>query len=413
MNKKYTLTRAAAYMSSFIQAAVIVLIPLLFIPIKDDLGLSYLNLATLMSINFIVQLITDLALSRAADKHGYKRFILLSDALIFIGFIVFALSPDVFANPYIGFVAGTVLFSVGGGLVEILTSPLINSLPAESKAGSMAFLHSAYGIGQILVITITSLFIYFAGGKNWRIIIALWAILPFINFFMYLNARFPETGARHKKTAKIGQTLIKPPFILCMLIIFFGAGVENTMVQWSSAYMEKAMSLPKLLGDSLGILMFAFMLSVCRLIFGIRGDRINLSKSMLIFSICAVFCYAAIAFTRFPAAGLAACALTGFFSAMLWPGTLVLADESLPNSGAWLFAFMAFSGDCGAAFCPWLSGLLSDNAYKVSLLSGVAQNAGITNEQLGLRAGMALSILYPVLTALFLALYIRDRNKSK
>lgn len=412
MNKNYALTRASAYVSFFNQAAVITLIPLLFIPIREDLGLSYLSLATLVSINFIVQLITDLVLSRVADKYGFKSFLLLSEALIFVGFIIFSLSPDIFAKPYQGFVIGTIFFSIGGGLGEILISPLINSLPAKSKRGSMAFLHSVYGIGQMLVIIITSLSIHIAGTRYWRIIIACWALMPLINFFMYLKARFPKPRSKSITVTKIGQDLFKPQFVLCMLIIFFGAGVENTMVQWSSAYMERAMALPKLFGDSLGILMFALMLSLCRILFGISGNKINLSGAMLVFSVCCVFCYAAIALTSIPAVALTACALTGFFSAMLWPGSLLLANESLPHSGAWIFAFLAFSGDFGAAFCPWFAGLLSDRADKIPVLVNIAEGFTLTNEQLGMRSGMALSMLYPLLTAFFICLYIRSRKKS-
>lgn len=414
MNKSYSITRVAAHMSSFTQAAVITLIPLLFVPIRNDIGLSYTSLATLVSINFITQLITDLALSRAADKYGYKPFVLLSNALIFSGFILFSLSSLLFANPYIGFVIATVLFSIGGGLIEILISPLINSLPSKSKASSMALLHSAYGIGLMFVIIITSLFIHFAGAENWRIIIALWSILPFINLVLYLFSRFPQTHKEGGYSSNLSKVVRHPIFIFCLLIIFFGAGAENTMVQWSSTFMEKAMLLPKLLGDSLGIFMFALMLTLCRLIFGFFGDRINLQKLMLVFSMLTIFCYGIIALTSYPAIGLIACALTGFFTAMLWPGALILADNSFPHSGAWIFAFMAFAGDCGAAFCPWFAGLLSDNAHKISALNNLAESLEITKEQLGLRSGMILSMLYPILTALFIALYIyKAKQKSK
>lgn len=416
MNKSYGMTRAAAHMSSFIQGAVITLVPLLFVSIRNDIGLSYTSLATLLSINFITQLITDLALSRAADKYGYKPFVLLSDILMFLGFVLFSVSTYLFSNPYIGFIISTVLFSMGGGLVEILVSPLINGLPSKSKSSSMALLHSAYGIGLMFVIIVTSLFIHFFGGHNWRVIIALWSIMPLVNLIMYLFSRFPLKDKEDISSSNLAKIVKHPLFILCLLIIFFGAGAENTMVQWSSVFMEKAMLLPKLLGDSLGIFMFALMLTLCRIIFGVFGDKINLQKSMLLFSIFTVFCYGVIAFTSFPAVGFIACALTGFFTAMLWPGALILADNSFPKTGAWLFAFMAFAGDCGAAFCPWFAGFLSDNAYKINALNNLAQSLEITNEQLGLRSGMFLSMLYPILTAFFIALYIytvKHNSKDK
>ncbi len=411
-NSRYTLTRAACYISYFVQASVITLIPLLFVPIKNDLGLSYLRLASLLSINFITQLITDLLLSRAADKHGYKPFVLIADALAFCGLLLFAASPSIFSEPYFGFIIATVLYSIGGGLMEIVISPLINSLPSPSKSGSMAFLHATYGIGQMLCILITTVFIRLTGEEHWQIIIACFALLPLINFIMYLNAKFTHTDSAHAKASHIGKIVKNPLFFVCLLIIFFGAGVENNMVQWSSAYMEKAMSLPKLLGDSLGIFMFALMLTLCRILFGVAGNRLCLEKAMLGFSICAIFTYIAVAFTEQPSVGLIACALTGFFSAMLWPGTLVLADRSFPSAGAWIFAILAFAGDCGAAFCPWITGLISDNADKIRFLTSLFGN-DMTNEQLGLRAGMAFSVVYPVLTALAIALYIVWFKNSK
>lgn len=402
----YTLTRIACSAASFIQSAVIMLVPLLFVSIKETVGLDYSSFASLLSISFVVQLASDLIFSKAADKYGFKPFTMLANILICVGFIGFALSPEIFEKPYIGFVIFTIIFSVGGGLIEVLTSPLTDNLPASSKSGSMAILHSMYAWGQMFIILTTALFIHFAGTSRWQYIMLLWTIPPIINFFLFMFSKMPYIPPESKSQG-MRDVMLKPVFILCFLIMFFGAGAENTMVQWSSAFMERVMTLPKLLGDSLGVCAFALLLGLGRLAHGILGNKINLPKFMLFCSVLGVFCYAAVAFSSVPAVSLTACGLTGLAASMLWPGTLVVASESYPKAGAWLFAILALGGDFGAAVCPKITGYFSDNAHNMAFLAGISEKYALTAEELGLRSGMAVAALYPLLTALFLFMFIR------
>ncbi len=404
---RYGTAKTACYLAYVTQAALINLWPLFFIIFRETFGLSYLELATLAGLNFAVQLGTDLAFAKAADKHGFRPFLLLSSGLVAIGFLVFAAVPLLTDNPYPGFIAATVIFSLGGGLTDIMASPLIDLIPHESKSGNMAFFHSMYAWGQAGVILLTSLALKLFGDAAWQLIVVFWALIPILQFILFLRAPMPDIQAKSKQSAR--EIAKGSDFIICFFIIFFGAGVECTMVQWSSAFMEQAVGLPKLLGDYAGVLMFALMLGLSRLLHGLFSKKIDLVKYMLAGAAGAILFYPLTAFSNVPALNLIGCALTGFGAGMLWPGTLVLASERYPRGGAWLFAIMAVGGDSGAAFCPWLSGLLADNAAKIPLFANLG--AGLTPEQLGLRSAIGFSTLYPIIAAVLLIVFMRRRQR--
>ncbi len=405
----YATTRAACYLSYVSQAALVNLWPLFFVLFRETFGLSYLQLATLAGLNFMVQLGTDLVFSKAADKHGFRPFLLLSSGLVALGFLVYAAVPLLTDNPYPGFLAATVIFSLGGGLSEILSSPLIDLIPHESKSGNMAFFHSMYAWGQAAVILLTSLALKLFGNTSWQLIVVFWTLVPVVVFLMFLRAPMPDIQTKPKQSSR--EIVKGPDFIICFFIIFFGAGVECTMVQWSSAFLEKAVGLPKILGDYAGVMMFALMLGLSRLLHGLFSKKLDLVKYMLVGAAAAILFYPLTAFSNVPALNLVGCALTGFGAGMLWPGTLVLASERYPRGGAWLFAMLAVGGDSGASFCPWLSGLLADNAAKIPFLASLG--AGLTPEQLGLRTALGFSTLYPIITVVLLILFMRRRDKYR
>jgi len=404
----YGLTRTTCYMGTVAQAAMANIWPLLFVLLRAAFGLTYLQLASLISVIYIVRLITDLLFSKAADKHGFRPFMALSTGLTAAGFLLFAAVPLLTDKPYAGFIAATVIFSVGGGLNDILASPLINQLPHKSKGGNLAFLHAIYCFGQAAVIMLTSLALYLFGNVNWQWIVAAWALLPIAAFLLYLRVPLPDIQSQPKQPAR--EIAVGSDFLICFFIMFFGAGAECTMTQWSSTFMEKAAGLPKLLGDYAGVMMFALLMGLSRLIYALFSKKFDLAKFMLYSAAAAVVCYPLTALSDISWLNLAGCALTGFAIGMLWPGTLVLGSQRYPNGGAWLFAMLALGGDFGASFCPWLSGLLVDNAYKIPFLSNLG--TGLTSEQLGLRSALTFSTLYPLIAVILLMVFIKRRGEK-
>lgn len=405
-------TLIACYTSYVSQSAVITLLPLLFTTLREQIGVSYTLLAVLSGFSFVIQLLADFLFSGAAARFGYKPFVFVAMASETLGFSLLAASVYIFPNPVIGFFMATFLFSLGGGLSEILISPIVNGVPSSSSSGSMAILHSMYSWGQMAVVLITTLLLFVLGAENWPFIALLWAILPIVCCVLFMKAKYPENAVNKSNSTPL-QIVKNPIFILCMLTIFFGAGAEHTVVGWSSAFMEEVLNIPKVYGDIAGLLMFAFTMAIGRFTHGMLGNRVDLSKSMLLGSIGVIFCLAIMGVSPIPVVSFLACALSGLCVALLWPGSLVLASDSFPNSGAWLFAFMATAGDLGAAVCPFVTGKLADMSGEVPVLADIATRFSLSAEQTGMRTGFVFSALYGAICTVSLILFISGKKKRK
>ena len=405
----YRLTVKACYMGLFVQATVVNLTPILFIPLREQFGFSFGKLGLLVLINFITQVLSDILFSHAVDKYGYRTFLVGAHLTTIAGFAVFALSPLFMSNPYIGFVIGTIIFSAAGGLLEILLSPVVNAIPSKAKSSSMSLLHSFYAWGQMAVVIVTTLFLFVFGRQSWPVIMLLWTIPPLINAMLFSIAPFaPSVPEEHREGFR--THLKNKFFIVAVFAIAFGGASEIIMNQWVSAFMEKVMLIPKVLGDVSGMAMFALMLGLGRLLHGKYGEKLDLIKIMLWGCAVAFACYLIVAFSGIGILSLLACAVCGIAVSLLWPGTLVLTSERFPLAGTWLFAFLAAGGDIGASVGPWIVGVVSDNAIKVNLLAQIGNRFGLDQIQLGMRTGILIGALFPLGAFLCLRYMYRARS---
>lgn len=406
----YKTTLRASYIGFLVQATVINLTPVLFIPLREQFSLSFGQLGLLVLINFITQVVCDLAFSHAVDRHGYRRFLVGAHIFVVLGLFLFSLSPLFMKTPYHGFIAGTVLFSAGGGLLELLLSPTVNAIPLENKSTSMSLLHSFYAWGQAGVVIITTLLIFALGRTSWPFVMIFWAIPPAINAFLFSRVPFAPSVPEHKREGFL-KHIANSFFIVSLIAIALGAASELIMSQWSSAYLERVMFIPKALGDISGMAMFAIMLGLGRVLHGKYGKKLDLVNLMITGTITALICYLVVAFSTLNILSLIACALCGMAVSLLWPGILVLSSEKFPMAGTWLFAFLAASGDIGASVGPWIVGVISDNATSVAFIAKVAETYGMDAVQTGMRTGILVAALFPLGTLLCL-LYIKKTKSA-
>ena len=391
----YKSTTVACYIGNFVQAIVINLTPILFIPLREQFGLSFEQLGFLILINFFTQVVCDIAFSNMVDKYGFRPFVVAAHALTVTGFLLFALSPVVLTDPYPGFILATIVFSGSGGLLELLLSPIVNAIPTDEKATAMSVLHSFYAWGQVAVVLITTLFLFGFGRTSWQWIMVLWTIPAMVNFILFMKVPLaPPVAEEHRQGMQM--LILKPFFIVAFFAIMLGGASEVSMSQWASAFMEKAMSLPKVIGDIAGMCMFGLMLGVGRLLYGVYGKKINVNQVMSAGAFLAIFCYLVVALSPVNIFSLIACAACGFAVSLLWPGTLVITAEKFPLAGAWLFAILAAGGDIGASVGPWMMGVITEQAPRLALFSGLAASLGLNQEQLGLRLGMLAGVIFPV-----------------
>ena len=394
------------YLGMFIQAMVINLTPLLFIPLKEELGLSYEQVGRLVLINFVTQMLVDLVMVALVDRVNPKPLIVAANLLASVGLWVFALASRSAANPYQGLLLGTVVFSLGCGLLEVLLSPIRNAVPSERKAADMSLLHAFYPIGKVVVIILTALALHMLGARHWRAIMLAWSLIPLLNTLGFSVVRLPPFAPEGQRQT-LRALLRRPAYLWLLLALLTAGAAEITIAQWTSAFAEKGLGVSKLTADLAGFSLFGVGMIVGRLWYGIKGEHTDPWRWMLAGALLTAAMYLVMSLSPWPLLSLAACAPAGLFVSLLWPGTLSLATARYPLGGGSMFAMLSAAGDTGAALMPWAVGVIADRAaVDLPSLTGLL-GAGLSPDEFGLRAGLLIATLAPLMMAVSLAAFRR------
>ena len=410
MDKNTRRVRLGCYASNISMSVVGNLSPLLFLTFHELYGISYSLLGLLVLINFCTQLGIDLIFSFFSHKFNIPMAVKCAPFLTMAGLVIYALSPVIFPNfVYLGLCIGTVLFSMASGFCEVLISPVIAELPSDDPDRDMSKLHSIYAWGVVGVAVISTVFLYFCGRDNWQVLPFVFLIIPVMAVVFFSRAKLPEMATPEKTSGAI-RFLKNGGVWLCVLGIFLGGAAEVTMAQWASSYIEQALSLPKIWGDIFGVAIFAVTLGFGRSLYAKIGK--NISRALFFGAIGATLCYLIAAISPFPVVGLIACALTGFCVSMMWPGSLIVASDRYPQGGVMIFALMAAGGDFGASVGPQLVGVITDAALENPTLVSLAEQLSLQPEQLGMKLGMIIGMLFPLIAIAVYATYLKSYRKK-
>ena len=190
MNKihtSYNHTIYASYIGYITQAIVNNFVPLLFLTFVSDYNLTLDKITLITTLNFLVQLCVDLLSARYVDKIGYRTAVVAAHVFSALGLISLAFLPDLLGNACIGILISVVFYAIGGGIIEVLVSPIVEACPTEKKEAAMSLLHSFYCWGHLAVVLLSTAFFHFVGIENWKILACLWAIIPIFNIFYFNN----------------------------------------------------------------------------------------------------------------------------------------------------------------------------------------------------------------------------------
>lgn len=391
MHLTYRHTRYCCYASSISHAAVNNLAPLLFLTFTRQFGISLSQLAFLVTLNFGIQMIVDLAAARYAVRLGYRRCVVAANVLCGTGLIGLGVLPYALPSPYAGLIGSMVLYALGGGLLEVLTSPIVEALPGEEKAAAMSLLHSFYCWGHVAVVLLSTLYFTTIGIARWRFLPMLWAAVPLTNAFFFSRVPINTFGGEGENLSVRGLLRL-PSFWLFFLLMLCAGAAEQAMSQWASLFAEQGLRVSKTVGDLLGPCAFAVLMGLSRLLYGRFGARLRLNACIFYSSLLCVLCYLLTVFSPNPLLSLLGCAVCGFSVGILWPGTLSLSAARCPQGGTALFALLALAGDVGCSAGPGLVGFISDR--------GAGALAALFTGDAGLRLGMLAAIVFPLLLVL-------------
>ncbi len=398
MKVNYKLLKFACYTVSITMAFTASLPPLLFLTFRTLYDISYSLLGLLVVINFVTQLCIDLVFSFFSHKFNIPLTVRIMPILAIVGFLIFVAVPTFAPSfAYLGLAIGTVIFSASSGLAEVLISPIIASIPSDDPDRQMSALHSVFAWGSAAVVVLSTLFLLALGRQNWAVLVLIFLIVPLLSTILFSRTEITCVES-HEKGEGIAMLFKSPVLWLCAAAIFLGGASELAMSQWASTYIENVLSINKVWGDVLGVAMFGVTLGLGRTLYAKFGK--NLTRVLILGSIGAAVCYLLAALSPVKILGLAACALTGICVSMMWPGTLSIAAEKFKSGGVVVFALMAAAGDMGAAIAPQAVGIVTDFAINNKTLVSFSQTLSLTPDSLGLKIGMLVGMLFP-LVAIF------------
>lgn len=390
IKNNYGHTIYASYIGYITQAIVNNFVPLLFLTFQKDYDISLGAIGLLVTINFCVQLTVDFLAARFIDRIGYRTSIVAAHVFAALGLVGLSVLPELLP-PYLGIVLAIVCYAIGGGIIEVLVSPIVEACPTKNKEAVMSLLHSFYCWGHVFVVLASTAFFTFVGIEQWKLLAVIWAVIPLGNAFYY--ALVPITTPVEQGDGMRMKDLLKnKTFWLLFLLMICSGASEQGMSQWASAFAESGLKVSKTIGDLAGPCLFATLMGTSRALYAKFADKVSLRAAMIGSGALCILCYLLATFAPHPALGLIGCAVCGFSVGIMWPGTFSMASSALPAGGTAMFAFLALAGDLGCSSGPTIVGAVSD------ALGG------------NLKTGIISAIVFPVI--LVIAISFLGRKKT-
>ena len=359
MKYSYDCTMRACFTGYIVQAIVNNFAPLLFLTFQRTYHIPLQQITLLVTFNFGIQLLTDLLSVAFVDRMGYQASMVLAHILSALGLICLTVLPEWMGHPFAGILISVIVYAVGGGLLEVLVSPVVEACPSTHKEKAMSMLHSFYCWGHVGVVLFSSIFFKLAGIENWKLLAVLWAVIPILNALVFTRVPIAPVLPEGEEGMTIGTLFQNRTFWLLFVMMICAGASEQSVSQWASLFAEKGLGISKTAGDLAGPMAFAVLMGASRAFYGNYGEKINLDRFMTVSSVLCILSYLCLVFMPVPVLSLAGCALCGLAVGIMWPGTFSRASKALPAGGTALFALLALGGDIGCSGGPSLVGMVS------------------------------------------------------
>lgn len=399
-NKKflnYGHTIKACFVAYIVQAIVNNFVPLLFLIFQSSYQIPLSEITLLITFNFVIQLSVDLLAARFVDKIGYRVSIVAAHMMSALGLVLLAVLPDILPNAFAGLLLAVMVYAIGGGLLEVLVSPIVESCPTDNKETAMSMLHSFYCWGHVGVVLLSTLFFTVFGAENWQVLSLLWAAVPALNCLVFLRVPIYTLLEEGDPGLSMKDLFANKMFWVIMLLMVCAGASEQAVSQWASTFAESGLKVSKTVGDLAGPMFFAVLMGTSRFFYGKYGERMDLIKFMKLSSVLCIVSYLLISLSPIPALSLVGCGLCGLSVGILWPGSFSIASQVIPRGGTVLFALLALGGDIGCSGGPTFAGMVSSAAKG------------------DLHMGILAAVIFPLLMLLgtMFVISARDKNEKK
>lgn len=374
MKDQYNKTITACFVGYIVQAIVNNFVPLLFLVFQRTYDIPLSQITLLVTFNFGVQLLVDLLSAGFVDRIGYRVSMVAAHVSAAAGLILLAVLPEVLPSPFAGILIAVMIYAIGGGLLEVLVSPVVEACPSDNKEKAMSMLHSFYCWGHVGVVLISTAFFQVFGIQNWKIMAVVWALIPICNAYAFTKVPIAPLLADGDTGFSMKELFGMKMFWVLMIMMICAGASEQAVSQWASTFAEQGLGITKTAGDLAGPMAFAILMGTARAFYGKYGDRIQLDRFMIYSSSLCIISYLGISLLPIPQLSLIACAFCGLSVGIMWPGTFSKASKALPKGGTVMFALLALGGDVGCSGGPTLVGFISSQLagnLKMGILAGI------------------------------------------
>lgn len=374
MKFNYKTTMYACFTGYIVQAIVNSFVPLLFVTFQKSYNIPLSRITLLITVNFAIQLIIDMLSAGFIDRIGYRASVIIAHICAIMGLGMLTFLPEMFENHFIGIIISVVIYAIGGGLIEVLISPIIEACPTDNKESTMSLLHSFYCWGCTGVVLVSTIFFKIFGIENWKILTLILLIIPVVNIILFAKVPIYSLHEEGECGFTMRELFREKIFWILMLMMLCAGASEQAVSQWASTFAEQGLGVSKALGDLIGPMLFSVLMGISRLIYGRYGERMDLDRFMRYSTILCIISYMCISLIRVPIIELIACGICGFSVGIMWPGTFSKASASIRRGGTVMFAMLALAGDLGCSGGPTLVGMVSsalDNNLRIGILSGI------------------------------------------
>ena len=358
--KVLSLVCGGHFMSHF----YMMVLPPLFPFLNRDLGLSFTELAFLLTSRYVATGVAQVPIGFLVDRFGAKVMLVIGLMMTVLGYALFALASDFWL---------LFLFVVLGGIGDSVFHPadyaILNGSVSKAKMGRAFSVHTFSGhIGFAIGPAVIP---FLAVATNWRTAMLVAALFGFAVTVLLLSQwgalkEDPHQGKKKQKDDKSGgiSTLLTRPVMLLFFFFAISTLAGNGISGFSIAALTQLQSVPDAF---VGVPLTAFMLSSAFAVLAggfiadwdIRHDLIAalgfLAAAVVIFSIAAVpmpFIVLVIAF-----------GVAGFCLGVIRPARdLMVRDVAPPGSSGKVFGFVFSGQNVGGAIAPPIYGLVVDYA---------------------------------------------------
>lgn len=397
MKNQYNKTITACFVAYIVQAIVNNFVPLLFLTFQRTYEIPLAQITMLVTFNFGVQLLVDLLAVGFVDKIGYKKAMIGAHVLSAAGLLLLTILPEILPSAFAGILISVMVYAVGGGLLEVIVSPVVEACPSDNKEKAMSMLHSFYCWGHVGVVLLSTVFFFVFGIENWKIMAVMWALIPLANAFVFVKVPVPSLMEEGEQGLSLKELFGMKMFWLLLIMMVCAGASEQAVSQWASTFAEKGLGISKVAGDLAGPMAFAILMGTSRAFYGKYGDRIKLDRFMGMSCLLCIASYLGISLFQIPVLSLISCAVCGLSVGIMWPGTFSKAAKALPRGGTAMFALLALGGDLGCSGGPTLVGTVSSLAGE------------------NLKTGIFVAMVFPVLllVGIFLCTkFQKEKNDS-